>query len=398
MTELMKSFPASSDSQVSLANWRTAPFNKWGFHHVREIVPSANIPKSASASVPFTADFVDLDPLAFNDGTDGKLTFDEFLQHSHTDGLVILRGGKIVAETYANGMTERTPHILMSVSKSLLGLLAGAMVTRGDFDLAQPVTDFVPEVAETAYRDATIRHLLDMRVGIDFEEDYLATSGPIIEYRKSTNWNPLEPGQTPSDLRSFYRSLTEQNGPHNGPINYVSPNCDLLGWVMERASGCRYADLMSELLWAPMGAEENAYITVDRLGAPRCAGGLCTTTRDLARVGQLLVQNGVQEGKTVIPGAWINDIEGGGDRDAWQSGNMEVDFPGLEILYRSQCYALQGDAPLLFGFGIHGQYLFVDRQNEIVIAKFSSQPLPIDVDQIMLTMRAAPAIIEFLTN
>jgi CubicO group peptidase (beta-lactamase class C family) len=89
-----------------------------------------------------------------------------------------------------------------------------------------------------------------MRVGVAFEEDYLAASGPMIAYRK-TNWNPLEPGEAPSDLRSFYRELVRSDGPHEGRFHYVSPNTDLLGWVMERAAGKRYADLLSELLWRP---------------------------------------------------------------------------------------------------------------------------------------------------
>jgi CubicO group peptidase (beta-lactamase class C family) len=396
MSRLMNGFPAADASQVTLANWRTAPFNSWSFHHVRELVPSADIPADRSRAGSLTADPVDLGGLEFDDGAGGGLSFDAFLEHSHTDGMVILRNGKITFEYYANGMTTSTPHILMSVSKSMLGLLAGALVARGDLDPELEVSELIPEIAETAYKDATIRHLLDMRTGLDFDEDYLATSGPIIAYRKSTNWNPLEPGEAASDLRSFYRELQDQSGPHGGPVNYVSPNCDLLGWVMERATGRRYADLMSELVWQPLGAENDAYITVDRLGAPRCAGGMCVTTRDLARVGQLIVDDGTRNSCNIIPPAWINDIERSGDEAAWQSGNMECDFPGLDILYRSQCYSLRGDTPLLFGFGIHGQYLFADRNNGIVIAKFSSQPIPIDVDQIMLTMRAVPKIVNFL--
>src|SRR5262249_59035360 len=123
------------------------------------------------------------------------------------------------------------------------------------------------------YDGATIRHLLDMRAGIAFDEDYLATSGPIVAYRKAVNWNPLEPGESPTDLRSFYRELTKSSGPHGGPFNYVSPNTDLLRLVSERATGARYADLMSELLWRPLGAARHAYITGHRPGAPRRAGG-----------------------------------------------------------------------------------------------------------------------------
>ena len=102
-------------------------------------------------------------------------------------------------------MTAETPHILMSVSKSLLGLLAGVVAAGGDLEPERPVTAYIPEVAGTAYRGATIRRLLDMRAGVAFDEDYLASSGAIIAYRKAANWNPLDPGDHPSDLRSFYR-------------------------------------------------------------------------------------------------------------------------------------------------------------------------------------------------
>ena len=384
----MNGFPPTPDAQVTLANWRTSPFNRWAFHHVREVVPSADIPNDPANTLELPSAPVDM----------GKLGIDQFFDETNTDGLVILHRGRIVFERYANGMTTESPHILMSVSKSLLGLLAGVLAARGALDPDRPVTDVIPEVVGTAYKGATIRQLLDMRAGIAFDEDYLATSGPIIAYRKAVNWNPLEPGDTPADLRSFYQEMTKSAGPHGGPFNYVSPNTDLLGWVIERATGERYADLMSELIWKPMGAARSAYITVDRLGAPRCAGGVCTTARDLARVGQLMVQGGARGSAQIIPESWIDDITRNGDPDAWAAGNGVAFFPGLPLRYRSKWYVEDGAAPVLFGFGIHGQFLFVDRTHEIVIAKVSSQALPIDVARIGLAMRAVARIREFLAR
>jgi CubicO group peptidase (beta-lactamase class C family) len=285
----------------------------------------------------------------------------------------------------------------MSVSKSLLGLLTGILVYQGKIDPDEPVTAVVPEVAGTAYDGACIRHLLDMRTGVAFDEDYMATSGPIVEYRKATNWNPLGPGEEPSDLRSFYQSLRASDGHHGGRFHYISPNSDLLGWVVERASGQRFADLMSDYLWKPMGAECSAYITVDRLGAPRCAGGICATARDLARVGQLLVDHGVCGGTQVIPSGWIDDITLNGSEDAWGAGVFAPFFPGRKMHYRSQWYVDVDRAPLLFGLGIHGQYLFVDRRNRIVITIMSSQPNPLDSAMISLTMSAAAEIRRVLT-
>src|SRR5947208_753923 len=376
------------DGQVTLANWRTSPFNRWAFHHVREVVASADIPNDPANVWELPSAPVDL----------GKLRIDELCDETDTDGLVILHRGRIVFERYANGMTAESPHILMSVSKSLLGLLAGVLAARNVLDPDRLVTDVIPEVSGTAYDGATIRHLLDVRAGIAFDEDYLATSGPIVAYRKAVNWNPRRSSDLPTDLRSFYRELTKSSGPHGGPFNYVSPNTDLLGWVIERATSQRYVDLMSELLWRPLGATRSAYITVDRLGAPRCAGGVCTTVRDLARVGQLLVQGGARGSTPIVPVRWIDDITLNGDRDAWAAGNGSEFFPGLPLRYRSKWYVQDGAAPLLFGFGIHGQFLIVDRTREIVIAKVSSQALPIDVARIAVTMRAVAAIIEFLAH
>lgn len=396
MSQLMHGLPPAPESQVTLANWRTSPFSRWAFHHVREIVPSADIPNDPATALEFPSAPIDMGKL-HADGEAGRaLSFDEFLDETNTDGVVIVHRGQIVCERYANGMTAETPHILMSVSKSLLGLLAGVLVARGDLEPDRPVTDVIPEVTATAYRGATIRHLLDMRAGVAFDEDYLATSGPIIAYRKAANWSPLEPGEPPTDLRSFYQDMTKSAGPHGGPFNYVSPNTDLLDWVIERAAGVRYAELMSQLLWKPMGATHSAYITVDRLGAPRCAGGVCTTVRDLARVGQLMVQEGARGSTQILPASWIDDISRNGDADAWAAGCFANYYPGLPIRYRSKWYVKDGHAPLLFGLGIHGQNLFVDREHEIVIAKMSSQALALDAARMRLTMRGVSQLRHFL--
>src|SRR5256886_15654730 len=217
--------------QVTLANWRSAPFNRWAFQHVRELIPSADI-----ANDPRRVRKLEQRPreLAVRIEPDSgePLTLAQFLAETQTDALVILQRGRLVAEHYANGMTLETPHILMSVSKSMMGLLFGQL----GIDAERPVVDVLPELAGTAYKGASIRHLLDMRTGVAFEEDYLATSGTIVEYRKATGWNALGPGDEQSDLHSFYKKLT-QGEAHGGKFHYLSPNSDLLGWVIERAAG-----------------------------------------------------------------------------------------------------------------------------------------------------------------
>jgi CubicO group peptidase (beta-lactamase class C family) len=390
--ELMKGFPPPAELQVTLANWRKPPSNKWSFQHVREIIATADMPNDPDkvrklSSAPQNK-FADL--AIKTEG--GAYGMEAFLRTTDTDGLLIMRGGRILYEFYDNGMGPDTPHIFMSVSKSVLGLLAGILVERGALDLDELVTRWIPEVRATAYAGATVRDLLDMRAGIFFDEDYLATAGPIIEYRKAQNWDPLAPGEKPSDLRSFFASLVEKDGPHKGRFHYVSPNTDLMGWVIERATGKRYADLVSELLWKPMGAGNSAYVTVDRLGAPRCAGGFCATTRDLLRLGLLIAEGGSYAGREIIPSWWIDDILNSGDARAWNDGDFVKYFPQMPIHYRSQWYVLRGDAPMMFGVGVFGQNVFIDRKNQIVIAKFSSQALPMDEQRILLTVHGIAAI------
>ena len=397
MTQTMQGFPPPSGAQVTLANWRLAPFNRWAFHHVREILPTADIANDPFDIAVWAKAPVDTADWRIDAGAGSTLPFAQYLEASATDAIAIVHRGRLVYEWYAPGNGPATAHILMSVSKSMLALVAGILAGHGELDLSRDVATIVPELGATAYAGATVRQLLDMRSGVAFDEDYSATSGPIVEYRKSTGWNPLAPAEEPSDLRSFYRALTASEGPHGGRFHYVSPNSDLLGWVIERATGTRFADLASELLWQPSGASRSAYITVDRFGAPRCAGGMCICVRDLALIGQLLVAGGARGGKQVVPAAWIDDVFANGDRGAWEAGSFVDLFSGRPMHYRSQWYVEHGLQPLLFGLGIHGQNLYVDPTRQIVVAKLSSQAAPLDPAGIEVTRRAIDAIAGELT-
>lgn len=389
--ELMSGFPPREADLVTLANWRKPPFNRWAFHHVNELVPSAVIRTHGAASGALT---IRPEPLQGVEiaGPDGPLDLPAWLDATFTDSMVVLKNGSIVYETYAPGQDAATPHIWMSVSKSVLGLLAGIVAGQGRLDVAAPITDIIPELRATAYAGATVRDLLDMRAGIRFDENYLAADGAIIEYRKSHLWDPVPVGQHPSDLRSFFGTLTVADGRHDDRFHYVSPNTDLLGWVIERSTGQRYADLVSDLLWKPLQAERDAFVTVDRFGAARCAGGFCATPRDMARLGRLFVSGGTNGGRRIVPTAWLDDIVQNGSVSAWRNGDFDDLFDGASMHYRSKWYVLRGERPLIFGLGVFGQNVFVDPEADLVIAKCSSQPLPIDKGFLSLTMQGVEAL------
>ena len=368
MSEVMQGFPPAEPNRASLANWRKAPYCHWAFHHVREIIPSAEIPNDPTKVWKLEPSTMDT----------SNLGLDEAMARTDCDAVVVLHKDKLVHESYRNGMTSRDPHILMSVSKSMLGLVAGTLVERGELAEDDLITKYVPELENTAYVGATVRDLLDMRAGVLFDEDYLATEGPIIDYRYAANWNPVPKDHAPIDLRSFMSLLTEPDGPHGGRFHYVSPNTDLLAWVFERASGMRYAKLVSERLWKPLGAEAPGYITVDRIGGARAAGGKCFLARDLARVGMMMANGGQRNGKQVVPSSWLEDIVKNGDPQAWKDGDFYNEMGQRDIHYRSKWYVKREAEPLIFGVGIHGQFLFVDPAKKLSISWFASQDSPLD--------------------
>jgi len=372
-------------TDVCLSNWRLPPWNVWAFRNVSELVPTAVISAgTAPAEVP------DADPSRL---LEERLTvagehrpLSEILKQTSTDALVIMKAGRFIADYHAPGFNTRSRHIIFSVSKSLTAILAGIAQDDGLLDPDAPITTYVPEIAASAYGDARVRHILDMRMSLAFEEAYLDATGDFARYRRATLWNPPEPGQPAESLLDFISTMPKGAGDHGGSFRYRSPNSDLLGTVVERATGQRYADFASRRLWQPLGAGQDGYITVDAAGAPRAAGGIVMGARDLARIGEMMRQGGMFDGRRIVSEAWVRDTRTGGDTDAWKAG----DFSPLLAAgsYRNKWYQTGYASEAFFGIGIHGQWVYVHPKAEMVVVKMSSQPIPVDdpVDRLCLEL------------
>ncbi len=388
---LMKGAPVHESRQVTLANWRSSPFNLWAFHHVREIVPTADIRCGTSRSLKTDAGL--LSDIAFEDDTGTERVVRDVFGGSWTTGLVVLRSGKIVTETWDHGYSGIDPHIVFSISKSITSLVAGALADRGQLDPDAFVTRYIPEAEGSAYGDCSVRHLLDMTVSCTFEEIYLEPEGDYAQYRAATGWNPPLT-KASAGMRAFLLSLQRDAHDHGEVFTYLSPNSDMLGWVIERASGVRFSDLMSDVLWQPMGAEHSASITVDAFGAPRTAGGISVHIRDLARLGEMMRCGGVVNGTQVVPKWWIEDTLGVTNGPAWQRGEMKSLFPNGG--YRNKWYQTGNPSGAFCAIGIHGQWLYIDPQAEVVIARTAAQREPVDEPLDLLHIAAFDAIARHL--
>ncbi|MEP7023888.1 MAG: serine hydrolase, partial [Actinomycetota bacterium] len=353
--------PFPPQAQVTLANWQDPPFNRWSFQHVRELIPTARISRAASpAALPRAEQ--DLSGLVFQSGGH-DWTVGELLAASHTDGFLVLHRGRIVAEHYGNGLTPDKPHLLMSVSKSVVSTVAGLLAGQGILDPAAAVTTIVPELGATSFAGATVQHLLDMRTGTRFSEDYDDPDADVRRYEQVYLWRPRGGDPVPPDALGYFATL-RNDGRHGGPFRYRSILTDVLAWVIERAAGTRLAELISRELWQPMGAEYDAEITLDPHGNPMADGGICATLRDLGRFGQLFASGG----QGIVPVAWIADtVRGAPDgAAAFSSGDDPAGYPA-GAHYRNCWWVRDPGLPFVHASGIYGQHVLIHPRSQTVV-------------------------------
>jgi CubicO group peptidase (beta-lactamase class C family) len=362
-------------------NWLTAPYNKWAFHNVEKVISVVSVPAGSFTREDFPEGHADLSGFSLNSGGNNPLTLQAWLRATDTDAIIILKDGRLVYEFYDNGTSRTTPHILHSSTKAVMGLLLGILAHDGLLDMEAPAEHYVPALAATGYSGATLRNLIDMRAGV------VPTSEQALENANAASAIPATPGGPIPTFHGVIDTLKAAQRPHGGNFNYISVNTQVVGWVIEHATGRKVADLISEKLWKPLGAQSGAYMGVDREGAPWCAGGFCATARDFAMIGDLVLNDGRRESHEIVPSSWITDLSAGGDREAWAQGEWGQLFAPLSpnMNYRSGWYTIHDDPELLFAMGVHGQNLFIDRKNNIAIAKLSSWPKQVDPQRMGLT-------------
>jgi hypothetical protein len=380
--------PFPPASLATLANWQDPPFNRWSFQHIRELIPTARIGRGHGRPRRLPRAEHDLNSLRFRSGN-RELTVGEMLAETYTDGFLVLHRGQIVTEHYFNGMAPDTPHLLMSVSKSVVTSVAGILADRGQLDVSARVEKVVPELAGTSLEGATVQHLLDMRAGTHFDESYDNPQADVRQYERVYLWRPDDGAPRPADALEYYATL-HNDGEHGGPFRYRSILTDVLGWVLERAAGARLHELIAQLIWQPMGAEFDAEITVDGRGNAMADGGICATLRDLGRFGLLFAGDTEARRPGIVPAVWIRDIIAGAPDGP---AAFVADEPGYPAgaHYRDCWWVRDPAVPFFHASGINGQNVFVHVPSQTVVVKLSTWPAALS-PAIRMTVDAVLAI------
>ena len=400
---LMQGFPPPPGARVTLANWQEPPFNRWSFSHMRELVPTQRISRGSGPVTPLPASPRPASPRPLGkialhrvDGT--RASVDEVLEDTYTDATVVVHGGRVVLERYAGETAPGTPHLLMSISKSVVGCVVGNLVERGLLSPAHLVTDHVPELGQSGYRGASLRDILDMRSGVEFSEDYTDLTAEVRVIEQAMGWRPASDRRVPSSMYAYLTTLGG-TGEHGGVFDYRSCETDVLGWVCERATNTRMADLISELVWSPIGAERDAEITCDGAGTAVHDGGMCAAARDLARFGVMLLAGGEVTGRRVVPATWLRE-SWTADPDILDAFAQSVSGPYLPGgWYRNKFWFVPREHHVaLLCLGIYGQMLYVNPGTGTVAAKLSSWPDAQSPAMLQDTLRAFDAIGAALTG
>ncbi len=351
--------------------WDRAPWNRWSFQHVREIVPTAEVWRGREEPSAFERRPLPLEKIRYQ-GESGERSIAEFLDATFTDGFIVLHKGAIVFERYMNGMHERSLHLSQSVGKSLIGILVGIYQARGWIDIDSPITRYLPELAATAYAGASVGQILDMQSGVAFDETYTDPFSDIAKIDVACQWRPRpEDGRDwPETCWDVVLGLKKKAFEHGAQFSYRSIETDVLAFALERISGRRLPDIVSRDLWQQLGVEESANYTVDAAGYALADGGFNAALRDYARFGEMLTNDGLFNGRQIVPAEWVQGCRVA-EHDKF-TGDYRIATP--HGAYRRQFWLEDHRRPVLMCRGVFGQLIYSDPEFAFTAVKLSSWP------------------------
>lgn len=366
---IMQGIPVPPSGRVPFADWDRAPWNRWTFQNIRKILPTTEVWRGDGPVWQLPARIRNLEgvPVTLDDGRTASLA--DWLAEDYTDGFVVLHRGDIVFERYLNGMTDRSLHLSQSMAKSFTGTVAGILVGRGLLDPDSPVIEYLPELKRTAWKDATLRHVLDMTSGVRYVEDYEALDSDMAVTDMAAGWKPRR-GRAPSCIWDQIITLKAVEREHGALFQYKTIETDVLAHCMIRATGTGLAELFSRELWALLGVEESACMTVDSAGYPLADAGFNATLRDYARFGLLHMNGGVADGRRIVPAEWIEDTRRG-DHSVFGEPYTDTLPNGA---YRNKFWIESHGRPAYMAIGVFGQFVYINPETELVAVKLSSWP------------------------
>ena len=393
----MQGFPPRADKVIRFTDpdYFSFPKLRWTVCHFRELMPTVGVARGPETTRPLPESLdPGIDKVAFTPLGGGEtMTWSDAFDANFTDGIIVLHHGHVVHERYAGCLDRTTLHGAMSVTKSLTGLLGAMLVAEGRLDEKALVGDLIPELKDSAFGDATVRQVMDMTTALDFSEDYADPDAEVWAYARAGSPLPKPAGyQGPRSYFEFLQTV-RKDGKHGEAFGYKTVNSDALGWLIARVAGQTVAELLSERIWSKIGVEREAYYTIDSIGTPFAGGGFNATLRDMARIGQLMLDNGELDGEQIVPAAAIASIRQGGEPEIFAKAGYDL-LRGWT--YGSMWWISNDDHGAYAARGVHGQTIWIDPAADMVIVRFASNPVAANGANDPTSLPAYRAVADYL--
>jgi CubicO group peptidase (beta-lactamase class C family) len=396
----MQGFPPPEEKIISAADgsFFSFPALRYSVCHMRQFMPTANVKAAPKNRYRFKVkldsgiDSVTFIPL----NSDQRMTWETSLTENYTDGILILHKGKIVYEKYFGELKPDGIHAAMSVSKTFTGTLGALLVEEGILDENKMGSDYVPELKNSAFGDATIREILDMTTALKYSEDYADSNAEIWSFAAAGNPFPKPSSYTGPTNYYDYLVTVQKNGEHGAAFGYKTINTDAMGWIISRVTGKSIPQLLSEKIWVPLGTHFDGYYQVDGAGIAFAGGGFNANMRDMAMFGEMIRNKGKFNKQQIVPEVLVEDIMNGGSQDTFRKSTFGELLPGWS--YRNMWWILHNDHGAFAARGVHGQTVYIDPKAEMVIVRFASHPEAKNAKIDPTSLPGFQAVAEYLLN
>jgi CubicO group peptidase (beta-lactamase class C family) len=333
----------------------------YNFINMKEFFPTSTPIKASEDPYIFKKrdDFIMPDSYEF-EGEEKQII--ESIDYFNTDGLMILKDGEVHYENYWNENKETSRHIIWSVSKSFLSALVGIALNEGLIeDINDPVIKYLKDFKGTGYEGVSIKNLLQMSSGIEFNEDYGDPDSDINRYGRVT--------ATGTSQREFAKTLKNSREP--GTYNhYISLDSQMLGMLVAEVSNMSVKEYLHEKIWSKIGMQDDAFYLTDKQEVEMSLGGLNVTLRDMAKFGQLYLNNGKWNGNQIVPFEWVANSTT--PLDIHVQPNAGDEFSSDAWGYGYQWWVPGPEVSDYTAHGIYNQFIYINPQSNVVIAKTSS--------------------------
>jgi len=285
----------------------------------------------------------------------------DLLQETDVTGLLIIKNDSIIFEDYYQGNTQESHTIAWSVTKSFVSALMGIAIEEGSVaGIHQKVSEYLPELQETAYGDVSIKNLLQMSSGVSWDEDYSNKNSDINRFGRT-----LALG---GSFESFVKTLSRER--EQGTYNrYNSSDTQVLGMIISKATGKTLSEYLQEKLWQPLGMEKQAWWLTDDQGHEFAAAGLSASLRDYGRFGLLFLHDGFWNDQQIIPTSWVKASLMADGPHLWPGPNT---YSNNDFGYGYQWWIFDGNEGEYAALGIYNQMIYVNPKHNLVIVKSSA--------------------------